>query len=500
MRNLLFVKPYRPEKLFVTTPPLGLITIAAYIREKAKERGEELNIKIIDLNPGRQAPEEVLDEAIAFQPDLIGVSCLSCESDAASALTRALKSAMPDVPIVLGGPYPSHDKEVALEDPCIDYLVINEGEITLDELICALRDGGDVKQIPGLAFRVDGKPFFTPPREFIQDLDVLPIPAYDLIDLSAYFNTPRHSRLIAHREYTTVVSTRGCPYSCTYCHVTMGKKTRFRSAEKVVEELELLVNRYGVKEIQWADDIWNLRKERSKKICDLIVERGLKIRMAWPNGVRGDIIDDELLVKMKAAGAYMITFAPESGSRRVQKYIQKNANLDKLNAIITKAADLGIFCHGFFMVGFPTETEEEMRMTFDYALNSKLNTASFFIVNANPGTKLYEQAKEMGLKVDYAPGAHNYMDPDFQLSEVPTAKLRSMMRTTYFRFFTDPARIVRLLRTMPHKRQLLGFTKDLLFRLYRNFRFQRPDIYQAEGIPHYERTSELQVEVPVNQA
>ncbi|MHC5065905.1 MAG: B12-binding domain-containing radical SAM protein [Planctomycetota bacterium] len=500
MRKLLLVKPYRPEKLFVTTPPLGLISVAAYVREKAQERGDDLDIKIVDLNPGRQMPADVMPELIAYEPDLIGISCLSCEADAATAMSHALKQAMPDVPIVLGGPYPSHDKEVALEDPCIDYLVINEGEVTFDDLITTLNKGGDPAQVAGIAMRVNGKPFFTPPRDFIQDLDSLPIPAYDLIDLPAYFKTPRHSRLIAHPEYTTVVSTRGCPYGCTYCHVTMGKKTRFRSAEKVVEELEHLVKNYGVREIQWADDIWNLRKDRSKKICDLILEKGLKIKMAWPNGVRGDIIDQELIDKMSAAGAYMITFAPESGSPRVQKYIQKNAKLDKLQNVITMAAKKGIFCHGFFMVGFPTETEEEMQMTFDYALESKLNTASFFIVNANPGTKLYEQAKALGLKVDYEPGAHNYMDPDFQLSEVSTERMRKMMRRAYLRFFTDPRRMARLLWTMPHKGQLFGFAKDLVFRLYRNFRFQRPDIYQAEGIPRFERQQELQAEMPINRA
>jgi radical SAM superfamily enzyme YgiQ (UPF0313 family) len=277
----------------------------------------------------------------------------------------------------------------------------------------------------------------------------------------------------------------------------MGKKTRYRSAEKVVEELELLAHQFGIKEIQWADDIWNLDRRRSKRICDLMVERGLDLKMAFPNGVRGDIFDAELLDKLKAAGAYMITFAPESGSPRIQKFIEKYAKLDVLQNVITMAAERGIFTHGFFMVGFPTETVEDMRMTFRFALDSKLNTASFFIVNAHPGTKMYEQAKELGLNVDFKASTHNYLNPNFQLSEVPTPQLRAMLRTTYIRFFSNPARLWRLITSTPRKRQLLHFGWDLLHRIFDAFRVKQRNIYMAEGTPHFD---ELQPVTPYNQS
>ena len=208
--------------------------------------------------------------------------------------------------------------------------------------------------------------------------------------------------------------------------------------------------------------------------------------MAWPNGVRGDLFDDELLDKMKAAGAYMITFAPETGSKRMQRFIKKNARVDKLKEVVAAASDRGIYCHGFFMVGFPSETAEEVKETFDWALTSKLNTASFFVVNAHPGTVLYEQAKEMGLNVDYDKGDYNYQDPSFSLSEVPTAKLRNMMRGTYIRFTLNPLRLYRTLRAMPRWSVLWELARDLAFRLVRDYRGNEPEVYHAEGVPDFE--------------
>ncbi|MEW6744619.1 MAG: radical SAM protein [Planctomycetota bacterium] len=486
MDRIVFLKPYRPEKLFVTTPPLGILAVAAYVRREAARRHEKVELEILDLNPRRLLPEQVIPRLRQNPATLFGISALSCEAGACRLLSQTLKRHFPATPIVLGGPFPSHDSDQALRDENIDYIVRGEGEETFDELVRVLREGGDPSTVLGIGYRRNGELHQTADRPFIPDLNRLPLPAYDLLDLEPYFDAPRHSRLIAHREYMTVVSSRGCPYRCIYCHVTMGKKTRFLSAERVVDEIEVLVKQFGVREIQWADDIWNLDRRRSKRICDLIVERGLDIKMAFPNGVRGDIFDDELLDKMRAAGTYMITFAPESGSERVQKFIQKNAKLPVLEQVIAKAARRGIFTHGFFMIGFPTETEEEMRATFRFALRSKLNTATFFIVNAHPGTRLHELATEMGLRVDFRSSALNYMNPNFQLSNVPTAKVRRLLRLTYLRFFLSPSRLWRLVCMMPHKRQLLDFARELVHRLWNDLARRRPDIYLAEGVPPFE--------------
>lgn len=465
------------------------MAIAAYVRERAKDRGEELELKILDLNPGRQLPSEVVPDILAFAPDIVGISALSCETEAVQAMSATLKEHLPDVPLILGGPFPSHDPDEALRDPCIDYLVLGEGEASFEELLTCLREGRDLDEVAGIAFMRDGEKVVTPARPPILELDDLPFPAYDLVEVKAYFNVPRHTRIFAHREYMSVVSTRGCPYKCIYCHVTMGKKTRFRSAAKVVEEIELLVNEYGIREIHWSDDIWNLKRSRSKEICDLLLEKGIKIKMAFPNGVRGDLFDDELLDKMRAAGTYHISFAPETGSPRMQEFIQKYAKLDKLKEVVRKAAERGIWCHGFFMVGFPTETEEDLQMTFDWALTSKLCTASFFVVNAHKGTRLYEVAQSMGLDVDFKPSTHNYMNTNFQLSEIPKEKFNKLIVRTYLRFFLSPRRLLRIVRALPRKRLLFAFVRELYHRISVQVLKGPQDIYESEGTPDFEGKS-----------
>jgi radical SAM superfamily enzyme YgiQ (UPF0313 family) len=194
----------------------------------------------------------------------------------------------------------------------------------------------------------------------------------------------------------------------------------------------------------------------------------------------------------------MITWAPESGSPRVQKYIEKYAKLDKIQEMITKAAARGLWCHAFFMVGFPTETEAEMRMTFDFALKSKLCSASFFIVNAHPGTKLFEMARELGKNVEFKTAAGNYFNPNFQLSEVPTDRVAAMLRWTMLRFYLRPSRALRILRSMPRKRQLVHFVWDFLHKVSAHFRRKNRDVYPAEGLPDLEAVPELQPVTPYN--
>lgn len=498
MTRLLLLKPYRPDELFVVAQPLGLLAVAAWVRREFRRRGEPLEIRILDLKARRLLPQDALDEILAFEPDVIGISALSCEAEATRALTATLKSHRPDVPIVLGGPHASHDPRRALDDPDLDFVVRAEGEVTFEKLLGTLIAGGDPAAVAGIGLRRDGEVVLTADRAPIENLDELPRPAYDLIDVPAYFQLPRHSRLYAHPEYMTVSSSRGCPYRCVYCHVTMGKKTRFLSAERVVDEIESLVRHHGIREIHWADDIWNLDPRRAKRICDGIVERGLDIRMAFPNGVRGDLFDDELLAKLQAAGAYQITFAPESGSPRIQKYIRKNARLEVLQSVITRAARRGIWCHGFFMVGFPTETEQEMGQTFDFALRSRLSSASFFVVNAHPGTELYEMARELGKNVSFRASSHDYFNPNFQLSEVPTEEVARRIRWTLLRFYLGPRRLLRNIRTIPRKRQLFDLAWDLAHKVFGHFRGRRRDIYQAEGIPDTETVPQLRTVTPYN--
>mgnify|MGYP000402739258 CR=1 FL=1 len=225
-----------------------------------------------------------------------------------------------------------------------DVAVLGEGEETTWELFATLSDGngakglfGSMAAIPGLAYRDAGsKVVQTAPRAPILDLESLPWPAYDLVDMEAYFSQ-LHTHLSpqqARARYAPVFSSRGCPYRCIYCQHMFGRQIRYRSPEAVLAQVRHLVETYGVREIHFEDDSFNVDLDRAKRIFDLLAASGLNLRIAFPNGVRGDRVDEELIAKGKAAGLYSIAFGIESASPRILAMIHKSLSMDQVRAAI----------------------------------------------------------------------------------------------------------------------------------------------------------------------
>ncbi|MBK7259204.1 MAG: radical SAM protein [Ignavibacteriae bacterium] len=168
------------------------------------------------------------------------------------------------------------------------------------------------------------------------------------------------------------MTTRGCPYRCAYCHNILGKTFRVRSPEHVMREIRMIHDTYGITDFQVIDDIFNLDMDRAKKICDLIVGSRLPLTLSFPNAIRSDRVDEELIDKMAAAGTKFISIAIETASPRLQRLIRKNLDLDRAFKAIDTITRVGIVTRGFFMIGFPTETEDEARQTIEYAKASSL--------------------------------------------------------------------------------------------------------------------------------
>jgi anaerobic magnesium-protoporphyrin IX monomethyl ester cyclase len=430
--------------------PLGVMMLAACLREQIP--GTELELH--DLIPEELSVAELIALARRFQPDVFGISAMTYESEEMAAVAKAVKAWRPDLPVVVGGPHATTMPRQVLALPEVDVIVRNEGELTFAELVPMLVAGERRPEIPGVGFRKDGQPYLTPPRAFIPNLDALPYPAWDLVRMPRYWDIPRFGTAYQHRKYMSVFTSRACPFNCTYCHRLFGQKFRARSVENVIGELKILYRQYGVREIHFIDDCFNFDKPRAAAICDRIVEEGLKIAINFPNGVRGDIMTPELLQKLKRAGTYRITYAVESGSERVQKYMKKNLKLDKVKEIIAETDRLGILVDGFFMVGFPTETREEIAATLQFALDSKLHSANFFFVTPFEGTELWDQARQAGMQADADPDRYTYFYPETNLSEVPQAELARMVSQTFRRFYLNPWRLWRVLRLFPNKKQL----------------------------------------------
>ena len=449
--RVLLARPESPD--LIRTLPLGLLHIAAVLRE----RGIASNVSVLDLRADPRSPEEIRQFLQRERPDVVGISTLTREEHAMFELARTIRAELPRVPIVVGGAGPSADASRILSDPNVDVCVLGEGEETAVELLPLLVDGQPYDEVSGISFRGDAGIVQTPVRALIPDLDTLPLPAWDLVDMERYFQPVRsHTSMLYSFRNAPVFTSRGCPYLCTYCHTIFGKRIRYRSPESVVREIETLVSRYGVKEVHLEDDSFNVDRRRAEAICDLLIERGSPVRLNFPNGIRADLLDRNLLQKMKKAGVFHMCIGIESGSARVQKDIKKRLNLQRVMDTIDVASEVGIATSGFFMLGFLDETEEEMLQTVDLACRSKLQLAGFLQVTPFPGTELFEQALERGFPVSREHGYdYRYEYSTVNLSKVDTQRFHQILSQANRRFYMNPRRILDIVRMLPNKRLLL---------------------------------------------
>ena len=433
------------------TPPMGILMLAAYLRSKL-----DVEILLMDQRVENASVESVVRRAVDFGADVVGLSVMTRYASLLGPLTQGVRAALPEALLVLGGSHVSAFSgfpEGALAGNVADAAVSGEGECALEQVIRARQEGAELASIPGLLWRngegvVTRNPGSIP---LVEEVDELPFPAYDLVDVRKYWTVPPMAQLPTHK-YLSFFSSRGCPCKCTYCHEVFGKKFRAYSPERLVAEVEHYTKLYGVTDIEFLDDIFNLDAKRVLAICDLIAKRNLKLRINFPNAMRTDALTEEVLDALVGAGLYHSSFALESGSPRIQKFMRKHLNVDKFLRGVKWATDRGVFAHGFTMLGFPTETEEDMQATLDVACNSRLHTATFFTVVPFPGTELYdyvaEHAPEKLKGISYDDG--DYSGSRINVSAVSDEVLFGYQRTGWRRFYMNPARIARVVRDYPN--------------------------------------------------
>lgn len=430
------------------SPPLGVMSLASFLRSKEKDA----KIEIVDTRVECRNPEELRRKILDFKPDVVGISAITVERRSMHSIAKTIKEVSKNIPVVAGGPHPTSYPEEVMADENIDYLVIREGEHTFYNLLLSLSRGKEPYNIRGVFYRDGNGIRFTGEPLFIENLDELPFPAWDLVNPHYYYRNFRFTPVGQKRPYIAVLTSRACPYRCVYCHNIFGKKPRMRSAENVVDEIEELTKRLGVREVEVLDDIFNLYEDRVIRIFEEVMRRNLRLSFSFPNGLRSDRLSRETLEVMKRGGTYYISFAIETASPRMQKVIKKNLDLEKARKAIEDAVSLGIFSNGFFMLGFPGETEKEMRTTIEFATKSRLHTAMFFVVIPHKGTELYEM---------YPPGdLEDLGDPDgfdyfrrWKVLGIPSFK--RLYREAYIKFYMSPGRIWRIWKDYPFPRKEL---------------------------------------------
>jgi radical SAM superfamily enzyme YgiQ (UPF0313 family) len=268
--------------------------------------------------------------------------------------------------------------------------------------------------------------------------------------------------IYAHKEFATMFSSRACPWRCTYCHNSYGKQFRARSAEHVLAEIDYLVKEHGVKELVFMDDIFNFQAERATAIAKGLIERDYGLKLTFPNGFRGDILTEELVLLLKQAGMYRCMVAVESASPRIQKVMKKNLKIEKVRKIVDFIADQGVMVHGAFMLGFPSETQDEMEATIKWAAKSSFHTAAFFRVIPFKGTQLFEEVEEAGFELPSDWSAYEPYQTEINLSEVPEETITRIRKTAYRSFYLQPKRLWRIFKLIPNKLTMVPYL-SLLF-------------------------------------
>ncbi|MBZ0273246.1 radical SAM protein [bacterium] len=466
-RRVLFVNVAAPYPGPVASFPLAGLLLHAH----AREAGLIDAAAYFDQYVERKSVDAVADRVVGGD---FGVVVLTAKTSAAQnvgKIAQEIKRRAPHVVTMFGGPHPSALPYDALENPAVDYGAYGEGELTFTSMLRAIQNGEDPAGLPGVVYRQDGTVVAGPAPLVEEDPDNLPLPAWETIDPRPYWRTFGMSA-VGKRPYFTIFTSRACPYPCTYCHKIFGKKFRGRSSDSVVREMKWLRDLHGVSEFEIVDDIFNIKEDRAIEILDRIHAEIPDATLHFPNGLRTDIMSERYIDAMKRAGTVLVGFAFESASPRLQKTMRKRLDLEAARANLAKCSARGIFCLGFFMLGFPGETAEDMEHTVNFAVKSRLGGAFFYRVKPFKGTEMYEQlSAPQKAMLDSNP---DWMFYDSQFGNVSDASIEDILRVhrrAYLRFYVSPTRILRILRTHPRPFRMVGATIREIARKVISFRF-----------------------------
>ena len=356
-----------------------------YVASNLRNAGHD--IKIVDAEVDDLTLPEIMKEIMSFNPDVVGVGSSSPEFVSSSKILEEVKSESKNIVTVVGGPHPTVlPEEVLKENEHIDFVVRFEGEITAVELLDALKNNTELKNVAGISYRNHGDIVHTAKRELL-DVNKNPWPARDLIDQKKYLHPiPRRGMHVM----TVAQSSRGCPNQCTFCYRMFGYKVRFREPKSFVDEIEYCLDNYKIDSFSFVDDTFTLVKKRVIEICDEISSRGMDI--TWVCWARANTLDREMLIKMKKAGCIQLSMGVESGSQKILNGVKKGTKLEQYKKYFKLLKEFGFETRGSFMLGLPHETRESIKDTIDFSKELALDRAFFNICTPYPGTELYEQA------------------------------------------------------------------------------------------------------------
>ncbi|MBI5739875.1 MAG: cobalamin B12-binding domain-containing protein [Nitrospirae bacterium] len=459
--KVLLTNPITSERgMFAATPNLGLGYLATSLRRNGFE------VDIWDGMKKDMTGKKLEERLKRLDYDVVGLQVYTCSVEEAQEALKLVKSLNPEVIRIIGGAHVSGDSENALNQLDADFAFRGEAELGLPKLLKKINGSEecDYKDIHHLIWRENGE-IMRNELSPIKDVTALGLPGWDLIDPNEYPNAPIGA-FVKSFPLATISCSRGCPHQCTYCanKLIMGRGMRARSKESIIEEIDLLYNKYGVREYQIIDDCFTSKRSLAEGVCNEIINRGWKLNITFPNGVRVDSLDEELLKLLERAGCYSIGMAIESGSQRIVDHMKRRQDLEKVREKVELVARVTrIRMTGFFIMGYPAEEREDILKTIKLAKELPLKRAQFTIWIPVPGSEMTETLKREGkLNIRNLSGVVlnqiNYVPEKLTEDE-----LQKLLRRAYLEFYLRPKIIFGLLAEI----QSLEHLKNILRRVKR---------------------------------
>jgi len=429
-------------------PPMGL----AYIGAVLEKNGH--SVRIIDIDADKISVNEFI-RIIKCGFEIVGFTATTPTFNEAEKLSKLVKENTKAVTI-LGGIHATIDPASCLKSGSIDFLIRGEGELTVVELVNEINGKKNFSNIRGISFNHKNKIVHNENRELIKELDEIPFPARHL------FNQQKYSYPDSLRSpVMPIITSRGCPHACTYCctKLIFSRRVRFRNAKNIVDEIEELIKNYKVKEVHIWDDNFTLYKKRVLDILKEIKKRNIKLKFAFPNGLRADQVDEDILRWLKQMGVYSLAFGVESGNQIILNNVKKGETLESIEKAYELSRKFGFETWGFFMIGLPGETEETVNNTIEFAKKLNPDVAKFHILKPFPGTEIFEELKEKGLITifDYSKyGIHTR--PVHRLPNMNEDDMMALAKKAYKEFYLRPSKIINhILRIKSIERLKLNF-------------------------------------------
>ena len=440
----------------LSLPPLGLLYIAAFLRKEMPAA----ELKVIDW-PGRRLSAAAFEEELAaFEPDLAGITVYTGAFTSAMKVSESIKKLCPACFTVAGGHHAAARPGQCLEKGAFDAVVAGEGERVFAELALKL-EKGETLAVPGLTLKKDPGPTIQkyPPL----NLDTLPMPARDLLDLKLY-----RPAVFGYKRspVTSMVTSRGCPFSCKFCSKTVfGSIYRAQSPENTLEEILRLMENYGIREISFQDDTFTFDRKRVMDLCGLMIDRGLDL--TWSCMTRVDLVDAGLLEKMKESGCVSIAFGIDGADDGACGLMNKGFSADKARSAVAAAKKAGIETRGYYIFGYPGETLKSMEAALENIMD--IGTDHVFFAFAHPffDTGLYAEAREKGLLKATDEELCDSYDNTQPLITVPGASPEELIRfykKAYLRYYLRPGPLFNRITSLRSAGDLAG-----QFRAFRSF-------------------------------